>query len=86
VEKEGKGGGMSVAREISVVRGDLRPQFRLRRGRDDELIAWLASFAPRQRSEAIRRALCEHLVSRTNGEASAPVEDPDLAAALDALF
>lgn len=66
--------------------GELRPQFRLQKGRDDELIAWLASFAPRQRSEAIRRALCEHLASCQDEDRPGQVEDPDLAAALDALF
>ena len=77
---------MSAAREIPIMRSDLRPQFRLRQGRDDELIVWLGSFAPRQRSEAIRRALSEHLFSRADGKGSTPTEDPDLAAALDALF
>ena len=77
---------MSIVCDVSVARSDLRPQFRLRKGRDDELIAWLASFAPRQRSEAIRRVLWEHLVSRADETDSHGAEDPDLAAALDALF
>jgi hypothetical protein len=68
---------------------DLRPQFRLRAGQDDQLIVWLLSFAPRQRSQAIRKALRAYL----RGDARRPAEqdatreeDPDLAAALDALF
>lgn len=67
--------------------GDLRPQFRLRAGQDDLLIEWLTSFAPRQRSQAIRDALRDYLRAR-----DCPVgdgnreEDPELAAALDALF
>ena len=62
-----------------------RPQFRLRGGQDDALIEWLASLAPRRRSEAIREALYNHLAARreSTGEGR---EDPDLAAALDALF
>lgn len=72
---------------------DLRPQFRLRSGQDDQLIAWLLSFAPRQRSQAIRRALRAYLSGDARGDAGRPTErermrqeDPDLAAALDALF
>jgi hypothetical protein len=67
----------------------LRPQFRLRSGQDDQLIAWLLSFAPRQRSQAIRRALSAYLSgdARRQVEQTVPrQEDPDLAAALDALF
>ena len=73
--------------------GDLRPQFRLRAGQDDQLIAWLLSFAPRQRSQAIRGALSAYLRGDVGGDARRPAaravarqEDPDLAAALDALF
>jgi len=73
--------------------GDLRPQFRLRAGQDDQLIVWLLSFAPRQRSQAIRRALSAYLSGDAHGGARRPAEqavtreeDPDLAAALDALF
>ena len=80
---------MSV--EASI--GDLRPQFRLRAGQDDQLIAWLLSFAPRQRSQAIRRALRAYLSDDVGGDVRRPAEqagtrgeDPDLAAALDALF
>lgn len=68
---------------------DLRPQFRLRAGQDDQLIFWLLSFAPRQRSQAIRRALSAYLsgdMRRQVGQAAPRQEDPDLAAALDALF
>ncbi len=66
---------------------ELRPQFRLRRGRDDLLIEWLASLAPRRRSAAIRKALREHLAAReTEDDGGGWPEDPDLAAALDALF
>ena len=68
---------------------NLRPQFRLRPGQDDLLIEWLVSFAPRQRSQAIRDALHDYLSGRGR-QASAQRgyggEDPDLAAALDALF
>ena len=68
--------------------GDLRPQFRLRPGQDDLLIEWLASLAPRRRSAAIREALYQHLAVReeAGGEGSEWSEDPELAAALDALF
>jgi hypothetical protein len=66
---------------------DLRPQFRLRPGQDDELIEWLASLAPRRRSAAIRAALYQHLAVREEAGGSGDwTEDPDLAAALDALF
>ena len=66
---------------------DLRPQFRLRPGQDDALIEWLDSLAPRRRSAAIREALYQHLASRQGeGGRGEWVEDPDLAAALDALF
>jgi hypothetical protein len=67
---------------------DLRPQFRLRPGQDDLLIEWLTSLAPRQRSEAIREVLYRHLAERDRaGEGEGDwAEDPDLAAALDALF
>jgi hypothetical protein len=66
---------------------DLRPQFRLRPGQDDTLIEWLTSLSPRRRSAAIREALYQHLATR-QGEGSSGEwsEDPDLAAALDALF
>ncbi|MFN2166844.1 MAG: hypothetical protein ACK2U9_11360 [Anaerolineae bacterium] len=76
-----------MSAEASV--GDLRPQFRLRPGQDDQLIAWLLSFAPRQRSQAIRRALRAYLrgdVRRPAEQAGTREEDPDLAAALDSLF
>jgi len=80
-----------VSAEASI--GDLRPQFRLRAGQDDQLIAWLLSFAPRQRSQAIRRALSAYLGGDVGGDVRRPAEqavtrqeDPDLAAALDALF
>jgi hypothetical protein len=66
---------------------DMRPQFRLRPGQDDRLIAWLGSFAPRQRSQAIRDALRSYLREREeraqNGDWE---EDPELAMALDSLF
>jgi len=67
--------------------GDLRPQFRLRPGQDDLLIEWLTSFAPRQRSQAIRDALHDYLSAQDYlvGN-SRREEDPELAAALDALF
>jgi hypothetical protein len=66
---------------------DLRPQFRLRPGEDDLLIEWLTSLAPRRRSAAIRRALHQHLAAREEqGGGGDRTEDPDLAAALDALF
>jgi hypothetical protein len=65
----------------------MRPQFRLRPGQDDLLIEWLTSLAPRQRSAAIRRALYEHLTARQGADKGGEwCEDPDLAAALDALF
>ena len=64
---------------------DMRPQFRLRPGRDDALIEWLAAVAPRRRSQVIRRALRDYLAGRREtGERRR--EDPALAAALDALF
>jgi len=66
---------------------DWRPQFRLRPGQDDVLIEWLASLAPRRRSAAIRQALYQHLAVREEAEDSREwTEDPELAAALDALF
>ena len=66
---------------------DWRPQFRLRHGQDDALIDWLGSLAPRRRSAAIREALYHHLAVREGeGEGGQWSEDPDLAAALDALF
>jgi hypothetical protein len=66
---------------------DLRPQFRLRPGQDDALIEWLDSLAPRRRSAAIREALYQHLAGRGGeGKGGEWAEDPDLAAALDALF
>ena len=66
---------------------DLRPQFRLRPGQDDLLIEWLTSFAPRQRSQAIRDALRDYLAGRPQPAAGAGRdEDPELAAMLDALF
>ena len=67
--------------------GDLRPQFRLRAGQDDLLIEWLTSFAPRQRSQAIRDALRDYLSGQDNLVGShSREEDPELAAALDSLF
>jgi hypothetical protein len=63
---------------------DLRPQFRLRSGRDDLVIDWLASVQPRQRSDAIRNALRNYVYGQR--EPVSRDEDPDLAAALDALF
>jgi len=65
---------------------DLRPQFRLRTGRDDELIEWLTALAPRQRSAAIRRALSQHLAARKSAGGGRWQENPKLAAALDSLF
>jgi hypothetical protein len=65
---------------------DLRPQFRLRPGQDDALIEWLASIAPRRRSQVIRQALRDHLVARRRPPGRRRDEDPELAAALDALF
>ena len=66
---------------------DLRPQFRLRLGRDDALIAWLTSVEPRRRSTAIRDALSSYLSEGDDGDTkSFWDEDPDLAAALDRLF
>jgi hypothetical protein len=73
------------ATPVNLLR-DLRPQFRLRPGRDDALIAWLTSFSPRQRSAAIRQALLDHLSARPAHGDGAFDEDPELAAALDALF
>jgi hypothetical protein len=72
---------------------DLRPQFRLRPGRDDRLIEWLSALAPRERSRAIREALRAHLAARGRAAGAlvaapgrAVDENPELAAALDALF
>ena len=65
---------------------DWRPQFRLRPGQDDALIAWLCSMAPRRRSQAIREALHQYVASYQEAAAGEWDEDPDLAAALDALF
>ena len=66
---------------------DWRPQFRLRHGQDDVLIQWLASLAPRRRSAAIREALHQHLAAHKGAKDGGEwTEDPDLAAALDALF
>jgi hypothetical protein len=64
----------------------LRPQFRLRPGQDDALIGWLASLSPRQRSRAIRTALCQYLAEQSNRRPARRREDPDLARALDSLF
>ena len=71
---------------VSSAAEDLRPQFRLRPGQDDRLIAWLASFAPRARSEAIREALRAYLAAPESTEQSLGEENVELAAALDALF
>ena len=65
---------------------EIRPQFRLRSGRDDALIDWLASIQPRQRSDAIRSALQAYLAGRQRRAERVPQEDQKLAAALDALF
>jgi hypothetical protein len=65
---------------------DLRPQFRLRPGPDDALIRWLGSLSPRQRSRAIRTALCQYLDEQSNRRPTERREDPDLAHALDSLF
>jgi hypothetical protein len=64
----------------------LRPQFRLQPGRDDALIEWLASLGPQERSRAIRQALSEHLAARQGAARKRLGEDPELAAALDAVF
>jgi hypothetical protein len=65
----------------------MRPQFRLRPGQDDLLIEWLSSFAPRQRSRAIRDALRDHLLGQSQpSDSDGWREDPELAAALDSLF
>ena len=64
----------------------LRPQFRLRPGPDDTLIHWLDSLSPRQRSRAIRTALCQYLDKQRDPHADEWREDPDLAHALDSLF
>jgi hypothetical protein len=78
-------GGRRVSEHILV--HDLRPQFRLRPGQDDRLIAWLSSFAPRQRSQAIRDALLSYLCGREKrAEGGGWEEDPELAMALDSLF
>ena len=66
--------------------GDLRPQFRLRPGHDDALIHWLGTLSPRQRSRAIRTALCQYLNEQCDPLAAERREDPDLARALDSLF
>jgi hypothetical protein len=67
--------------------GDLRPQFRLRPGQDDLLIAWLASFGPRQRSQAIRDALRDYLRGQSQtAQDDTWEEDSELAAALDSMF
>lgn len=76
---------MKAARRSTHAR-PLRPQFRLRPGQDDQLIRWLDSFAPRQRSEAIRQALAAYLRQHEPKGAARWQEAPDLAAALDALF
>lgn len=72
------------------VRPEIRPQFRLRPGRDDAVIDWLASMQPRQRSIAIRDALWHYLTLEHSRSGShcprEDLEDPTLAAALDALF
>jgi hypothetical protein len=65
---------------------ELRPQFRLRPGHDDALIRWLGSLSPRQRSRAIRTALCQYLDEQRDPRAADWREDPDLAYALDSLF
>lgn len=65
---------------------DWRPQFRLRPGQDDALIEWLDSMAPRRRSQAIREVLHQHIASHQEAACGGWDEDPDLAAALDALF
>lgn len=66
---------------------DLRPQFRLTPGRDDRLISWLTDLEPRRRSQAIRQALRSYLEERAVAlRDRTRDEDPDLAAALDALF
>jgi hypothetical protein len=66
---------------------DLRPQFRLVPGRDDHLISWLNDLEPRRRSQAIRHALRAYLEARRPpSDGRTHHEDPDLAAALDALF
>ena len=64
----------------------LRPQFRLRPGHDDALIRWLGSLSPRQRSRAIRTALCRYLAEQSDRRPAERREDPDLAHALDSLF
>jgi len=72
---------------VPSLSSELRPQFRLRPGRDDALIGWLASMRPRQRSDAIRSALWSYLGGgQAHVDALTGGEDPDLAAALDALF
>jgi hypothetical protein len=64
----------------------LRPQFRLRPGHDDALIRWLGSLSARQRSRAIRTALCQYLAEQNDRRPAKGREDPDLAHALDSLF
>ena len=71
--------------ELAAVR-ELRPQFRLRSGRDDALIDWLSAMQPRRRSDAIRDALRAYLAGTRQCVERVSHEDPDLAAALDALF
>lgn len=73
----------SRRREAHRIR-ELRPQFRLRAGRDDPVIDWLAAMKPRERSRAIRTALCAYV--RERRAQSPKSEDAQLAAALDALF
>ena len=76
---------MTVSVEAGA--GDLRPQFRLRPGQDDLLIEWLTSFAPRQRSQAIRDALRDYVSGQDPPAGDAGWdEDPELAATLDSLF
>jgi len=64
---------------------ELRPQFRLRAGRDDPVIDWLAAMQPRERSRAIRTAL-RCYVREQRACPTLTGEDAQLAAALDALF
>jgi hypothetical protein len=71
--------------EVTAVR-ELRPQFRLRSGRDDALIQWLASMQPRRRSDAIRGALQAYLVGQQQRPSRPSLEPSDLAEALDSLF
>ncbi len=65
---------------------DIRPQFRLRAGHDD-LIKWLLSCSPRQRSKAIRQALINYVLEQNRpAEDGCRDENTKLAAALDTLF